>query len=130
MTEIGTISIKGEPAVLAMRRKLLAIANALGIGHVRCVRLASAVSDHAKALVKAGPVEINVGLSGSGTAEEVHVEVLGEQRSDSRFLAVGFERIEAIEKGDRHGWRGSCRTVVEAKLSVSKFDECRAIIAE
>ena len=130
MTEIGALSINGEPAVLAMRRKLFAIANALGISHVRCVRLASAVSDHAKALVKAGPVEIDVGLGGSRAAEEVYVEVLGERRSDSRYLGVGFERIEAFDKGDRHGWRGYCRTGVEAELPESKLNECRAIIAE
>ena len=130
MTEIGTLSIKGERAVLAVRRKLFAIANVLGIGHVRCVRLASAVSDHAKTLVKAGPVEIEVGLAGSGAAQEIYVEVLGERRSDSRFLGVGFERIEAFEKGDRHGWRGYCRTGVGAELPESKLNECRAIVAE
>ena len=130
MTEIGTLSLRGEPAVLAMRRKLFAIANALGISHIRCGRLASAVSDHAKALVKAEPVEIDVGLIGSGAAEEVYVEVLSEQRSDSRFLGMGFERIEGIEKGDRHGWRGYCRTGVQAEPPESKLKECRAIIAE
>ncbi len=130
MTEIGTLSVKGEAAVLAMRRKLFGIANALSISHVRCVRLASAVSDHAKALVKAGPVEIIVGLSGSRAAEEVHVEVLSKRRSDSLFLGVGFERIEAFEKGELYGWRGYCRTGVEAELPESKLGECRAIIAE
>ncbi|MDX1401272.1 MAG: ATP-binding protein, partial [Kiloniellales bacterium] len=130
MTEIGTLSIKGEAAVLAMRRKLFAIANLLGISPVRCVRLASAVSDHAKSLVKAGPVEIDVGLSGSGTAGELYVEVLAAQRSDSRCLGLGFERIEGVEKSDRHGWRGYCRTEVEAELPESQLNDCRAIIAE
>ena len=130
MIEIGTLSVKGEAAVLAMRRKLFAIATAVGIGHVRCVRLASAVSDHAKALAKAGSVEIGVGLSGSRAAKEVYVEVLGERRSDSRFLSMGFERTEAFDKGERHGWRGYCRTGLGAELPESKLSECRAIIAE
>jgi len=130
MTEIGTLSVKGDVAVLAMRRKLFAIASALGIGHVRCVRLASAVSDHAKALVRTGPVEINVELGGSGAAGEIHIEVLGEGQSDSRFLSMGFERVEAFEKSDRHGWRGYCRTGMESELQESKLSECRAIIAK
>jgi signal transduction histidine kinase/DNA-binding response OmpR family regulator len=130
MTEIGTFSIKGEPAVLAMRGKLFAIANALGISQVRCVRLASAVSDHAKALVKACVVEIDVGLSGTGTAQEFYVGVLGERRNDNRFLCAGFEHTDAFEKGDRHGWRGYCRTGVGAAVQESELDRCRAIIAE
>jgi two-component system sensor histidine kinase/response regulator len=130
MTEIGTLSVKGDVAVLAMRRKLFAIASALGIGHVRCVRLASAVSDHAKALLRTGPVEISVELGGSRAAEEIQVEVLGERRNDSRFLSMGFERVEAFEKSNRHGWRGYCRTGMEAQLQESKLSECRAIIAE
>jgi len=130
MTEIGTLSIKGKLAVLAVRRKLFAIANILGISHVRCVRLASAVSDHAKTLVKAGPVEIDVGLAGSGAAGEIYVEVLGERQSDSRFLDVGFERIEAFDKDGRHGWRGYCRTGAEAELPESKLNECRGIFAK
>ena len=130
MTEIGTLSVKGEVAVLAMRRKLFAIASALGIGHVRCVRLASAVSDHAKVLVGTGPVEISVELGGSRAAEEIQVEVLGEQRGDSRFLSMGFERVEAFEKSDRHGWRGYCRTGMEFERQESKLSECRAIIAK
>jgi len=130
VTELGTISVKGDAAVLTMRRKLFAIANALGIGHVRCVLLASAASDHAKALVKAGPIEIGVGLSGSGAAEELYVEVLGERRSDSRVLSMGFERVEAFARSNRHGWRGYCRTGMQAELQESKLGECRAIVAE
>jgi two-component system, sensor histidine kinase and response regulator len=130
MTEIGTFSIKGEPAVLAMRRKLFAIANALGISQVRCVRLASAVSDHAKALLKTCVVEIDIGLSGTGTAQEFYVGVLGERRNDNRFICAGFDRTDAFEKGDRHGWRGYCRTGTGAAVQESKLNRCRAIIAE
>ncbi|MGA9290808.1 MAG: response regulator [Anaerobacillus sp.] len=130
MTEIGTLSIKGEAAVLAMRRKLFAIANALGIGHIRSVRLASSVSDHVKALVKAGPVEIDVGLSGSGADEDLYVDVIGARRSESRLIGVGFERTDAFEKGGRHGWRSYCRTGLGAERLDSKLDKCRAIIAE
>jgi len=130
MTEIGTLSIKGEAAVLAMRRKLFAIANALGIGHIRAVRLASSVSDHVKALVKAGPVEIDVGLSGSGADEDLYVDVIGARRSESRLIGVGFERTDAFEKGGRHGWRSYCRTGLGAERLDSKLDKCRAIIAE
>jgi len=130
MTEIDTLSIKGEAAVLAMRRKLFAIANALGIGHIRAVRLASSVSDHVKALVKAGPVEIDVGLSGSGADEDLYVDVIGARRSESRLIGVGFERTDAFEKGGRHGWRSYCRTGLGAERLDSKLDKCRAIIAE
>ncbi len=130
MTEIGTLSVRGGPAVLAIRRKLFDIANTLGIGRVRCVRLASAVSDHAKALAKIGAVEIDVGLSGTGTAVELYVGVLGERRNDRRSLGVGFERIDAFEKGGRRGWRGYCRTGIGGGLLVSTLDKCRAIIAE
>jgi two-component system sensor histidine kinase/response regulator len=130
MTEIGTLSVRGEQAVLAIRRKLFDIANTLGISRVRCVRLASAVSDHAKELAKVGAVEIDVGLSRTGTAVELYVGVLGERRNDTRFLGVGFERTDAFEKGDRHGWRSYCRTGLGAGLLDSKLDKCRAIIAE
>jgi two-component system sensor histidine kinase/response regulator len=130
MTEIGSLSVKVEPAILAMRRKLFAIAKTLGISGVRGVRLASAVSDHAKALAKAGPVEIDVGLSGSGVAQELCVAALGDARSDSRHLDVGFDRVEAFDKGVRHGWRGYCRRGPTGDVSGSQLAKCQEIIAE
>ena len=130
MTEIGTLSVRGEQTVLAIRRKLFDIANTLGISRVRCVRLASAVSDHAKALAKVGAVEIDVGLSRTETAVELYVGVLGEQQNDKRFLSVGFERTDAFEKDDRRGWRSYCRTGLGTGHLDSKLDKCRAIIDE
>ncbi len=130
MTEIGSLSVNGEPAILAMRRKLFAIAKTLGISGVRCARLASAVSDHAKALVKAGPVDIDVGLSGSGVAQELCVTTLGNARSDTRYLDAGFGRVEAFDKGDRLGWCGYCRRGPTSDVSESQFAKCQDIIAE
>ncbi len=130
MTEIGSLSVNGEPAILAMRRKLFAIAKTLGISGVRCARLASAVSDHAKALVKAGPVDIDVGLSGAGVAQELCVTTLGNARSDTRYLDVGFGRVEAFDKGDRLGWCGYCRRGPTSDVSESQLAKCQDIIAE
>lgn len=128
MTQIGSLSVKGDPAILAMRRKLFAVAGVLDIGHVRCVRLSSAVSDHAKAV--AGPIEIEVGLSGSGAAQELYVNAIGEKPSSNRFLSVGFERVEPFEDDDRSGWRGYCRTGVGSGVSEVQVTRCREIVAE
>ena len=66
IAKIGSLSVKGDRAVLALRRKLFAIAETVGIDDVRCIRLASAASDHAKALAKTGTIDVDVAIDGSG----------------------------------------------------------------
>jgi two-component system sensor histidine kinase/response regulator len=128
MTDIGSLSVKGDPAILAMRRKLFTIATTLGVGRVRCVRLVSAVSDHAKALAETGPIQIDVDLRGSGAGQELCVSARGERQSNNGFLSVGFERVEPFEENGHHGWRGYCR--VGSEISESDLSKCREIIAE
>ena len=130
MTKIGSLSLKGEAAILALRRKLFAVATTLRIDHAHCVRLASAVSDHAKALAKAGLVEVDVALGGSGANQELCVALSGRAPYDSRFLDVGFARVEALLKDDRQGWRGYCRIGLDREANEAERAKCQAIIAE
>ena len=48
MVTLGTLSLSGEAGVLAMRRKLLAVAQRFGVSSSKATRLAAAASDHAK----------------------------------------------------------------------------------
>ncbi|MGD9378911.1 MAG: response regulator [Methyloceanibacter sp.] len=130
MTEIGSLLVKGDSAILAMRRKLFAVAQTLGVGRVRCVRLASAVSDHVKALAQDSSVHIVIALRGSGAAQELHVIAHSDKRCDKRFLRMGFERVEPFEENGHQGWQGYFRTGLDSQVSASQLSQCRAIVAE
>ena len=130
IAKIGSLSVKGHRAVLALRRKLFAIAETVGIGDVRCIRLASAASDHAKALAKKGAIDVNVEIDGSGLEQKLCVELLGDVQTDGRMLGLGFERVEPFVHGDRHGWRGYYRMGQQAGSREAQLGKCREILLE
>ena len=130
VTKIGSLAVKGDRAVLALRRKLFAIAETVGIGDVRCVRLASAASDHAKVLAKKGAIDVNVEVDGSGREQELCVELLGDVETDGRILGLGFERVEPFVQGGRHGWRGYYRMGQQPGSREAQLGRCREILLE
>jgi hypothetical protein len=60
MVTLGTLSLSGAAGVFAMRRKLLAVAQRLGMNTIHSTRLAAAASDHAKAAIEHGVLELRV----------------------------------------------------------------------
>ena len=62
MVTLGELSVTGPKAIKAMRRKLLAAAQRLGVSSIRATRLAAAASDHAKDVMQ------NDGVLSSGCA--------------------------------------------------------------
>jgi hypothetical protein len=66
MVMLGTLSLSGPAGVLAMRRKLLVVAQRLGFSAGRSTRLAASASDYAKTVIERGPMELRVLLNGEG----------------------------------------------------------------
>ena len=58
---LGTLSLSGQAGVLAMRRKLLAVAQRLGVSSCKATRLAAAASDHAKDVTRSTALELLLG---------------------------------------------------------------------
>ena len=69
MVTLGTLSLSGQAGVLAMRRKLLAVAQRLGVSSCKATRLAAAASDHAKDVTRSTALELLVGLNGSASTQ-------------------------------------------------------------
>ncbi|HET9645718.1 MAG TPA: hypothetical protein VFP68_20710, partial [Burkholderiaceae bacterium] len=90
MVTLGTLSVTGAKGIAAMRRKLLAVAQLLGVNSIRAIRLASAASDHAKDVTRNGALEVGVELGGSTKAEELCVDFLTSGTSAEKFLNLGF----------------------------------------
>ena len=105
MVTLGTLSLSGEAGVLAMRRKLLAVGQRLGISASRGSRLAAAASDYAKTVTGLGALELRIGLTGAGSEQEFCTEFLAAQRGPNKFLDLGFDRVEPLIEGERQGWR-------------------------
>ena len=126
---LGTLSISGQAGVLAMRRKLLAVAQRFGVSSIKATRLAAAASDHAKDVIRNTALELLVGLNGSESAQELCFDFTAVHRGTDAFLHRGFDRVEPLIEGKRQGWRASCRvdpiTVVDGVISW-----CQTVIAE
>ena len=127
---LGTLTLNGGAGVLAMRRKLLAVAQRLGLSTGRSTRLAASASDHAKTVIARGPLELRVSLTKEGSAQELCVDFLATSIEPVRFLDLGCDRVERLTDGEGHGWRGCCaladgRTVFDAVIA-----KCQALIAE
>jgi two-component system sensor histidine kinase/response regulator len=126
MVTLGTLSLNGDAGVLAMRRKLLAVAQRLGISASRSTRLASAASDFAKAAVAGGALQVRVCLS-RASGHELCVDFALAAKHSNKFLDLGFDRVLPLVDGEQ-GWRGCCR--LDDGLSETDIDRCQSIIAE
>jgi hypothetical protein len=74
MVTLGTLSLSGAAGVFAMRRKLLAVAQRLGMNTIHSTRLAAAASDHAKAAIKHVVLELRVALNRESATQELSVD--------------------------------------------------------
>ena len=129
MVTLGTLSLSGQAGVLAMRRKLLAVAQRLGVSSSKATRLAAAASDHAKDVTRNTALELLVGLNGSASAQELCFDFAATHRGTDAFLHRGFDRVEPLIEGERQGWRASCR-IDPIAVSDAAISWCQAAIAE
>jgi two-component system, sensor histidine kinase and response regulator len=129
MVTVGTLSVTGAKGIAALRHKLLAVAQHLGVNSIKATRLASAASDHAKDVTKNATLEVRVKLGVSNQVEELCVDFLATYRGTDTSLSLGFDRVEPLIEGERQGWRASCRTNPIA-VSDPAIPRCQAVIAE
>src|SRR5262245_3672969 len=130
MVMLGTLSLSGAAGVVAMRRKLLSVAQRLGISVDRSTRLAASVSDHAKTVIERGPFELRVALVREGAVQELCVDFLEESHAPPKFLDLGFDRVEPLLDGHGRGWRGCCSIRQDTTASDADITRCQAVIAE
>jgi two-component system sensor histidine kinase/response regulator len=130
MVILGTLSLSGAAGVVAMRRKLLAVAQGLGVNTIRSTRLAAAASDHAKAAIKHGALELRVALIRESASQELWVEFHNVEGSSDRVLALAFDRVEPLVDGEGRGWRGCCSLHHSAAATDADIARCQAMISE
>src|SRR5262245_41948944 len=114
MVMLGTLSLNGAAGVVAMRRKLLAVAQLLGFSAGRATRLAASASDYAKTVVGKESLEVRVSLTRESASQELWVDFLDASETAGKFLELGFDRVEKLLDGEGRGWRGCC-PLVEGK---------------
>jgi two-component system, sensor histidine kinase and response regulator len=129
MVTLGTLSLSGDAGVLAMRRKLLAVAQRLGVNSSKATRIAAAASDHAKDVTRNAALEMLVGLSGSASAQELCVDFAATHPGADTLLHVGFDGVEPLIDGQRRGWRASCK-IDPIAMADPAISWCQAVIAE
>ncbi len=129
MVTVGTLTLSGEAGVLAMRRKLLAAAERLGLSTGKATRLAAAASDYAKEVTRKAPLEVRVLLSGSMQAEELCIDFLSTHRANDAVLSLGFARVEPLIDGARGGCRAYCPMGAIA-MTDPAVSWCQTMIAE
>jgi hypothetical protein len=127
---LGALSLSGSAGVAAMRRKLLAVAQRLGISASRGSRLTAAASDYAKTATGHGALELRIGLTGAGSEQEFCVEFLAAQRGPDTFLDLGFDRVEPLIEAEARGWRGFCKINQGEAAPGADIAQCQAVIAE
>jgi hypothetical protein len=129
MVTLGTLSLCSEAGIPAMRRKLLAVAQRLGLSSSRATRLAAAASDHAKGVIQSTALEMLVGLSGSGAEQALYVNFAATHPGVDALLQVGFDRVEPLINDQRSGWRASCK-IDPIAMGNPTISWCQAVIAE
>ena len=112
-----------------MRRKLLAVAQRLGISSNKATRLAAAASDHAKDVNRKSVLEVRVDLNGSNLANELCIDFLSSHPGVANSLRLAFDRIESLVEGERRGWRAYCEIEPIASTDPA-ISWCEATIAE
>jgi hypothetical protein len=92
MVVLGTLQLKGTAGIGAMRRKLLAVAQHLGVSASKGAMLAA--SDHAKAAMrKDDALEMRLALAGAG-AQELCLDLLTAHPVADKFVNLAFDRVE------------------------------------
>ena len=129
MVTLGALSLRGEAGVLAMRRKLLAVAQRLGVSSIKATRLAAAASDHAKAVTRNTALEMLVRLTGSASAQELCFDFAANHRGTEALSRGGFDRVEPLIEGERQGWRAYCK-IDPIAMADPVISWCQAAIAE
>ena len=112
-----------------MRRKVLAIAQRLGISPNGAAELAASTSDYAKQVLRENPLEILVNLTGPGQVQELCLEFSATQPGDQQWLRLGFNYIEPIGDEQRHGWRARCKITPIASTDPA-IPWCQKVLAE
>ena len=130
MVTLGTLSLHGEAGVLAMRRKLLAVARRLGVSSTKATQLVAAASDHAKAVVRNTALEMLVRLNGSASAQELCFDFATTHRGTETLSRGGFDRVEPLIEGERQGWRAVCHIDTNGALNPENIKLCKGVIAE
>src|SRR5262245_45323325 len=130
MVTLGTLSLNGAAGVAAMRRKLLAVAQRLGLSAGRSTRLAASASDYAKAVVAKEPLEVRVSLTRESASQELWVVFLNVSDASAKFLDLGFDRVEKLLDGEGRGWRGCCTLFEEKAVADVAIARCQAVVAE
>ena len=108
MVMLGRLSLNGEAGILAMRKKLLAVAQRLGISSIRSVQLAAAASDYAKGATQSGTLEVQVSLNRADATPALCVDLLTGSPITKNLPRVGFDRVESLIDRQNRGWRGFC----------------------
>jgi hypothetical protein len=129
MITLGTLSPRSDADVLAMRRKLRAVAQRLGLSSGKATRLAAAASDHAKGVIRSTALEVLVGLSGSDAEQELWVEFAATHLEANALLQAGFDRVDPLIDTQRRGWRASCK-IDPIAMGNPTISWCQAVIAE
>jgi two-component system sensor histidine kinase/response regulator len=130
MVTLGTLSLSGEAGVLAMRRKLLAVAQRLGVSSVKATQLAAAASDHAKAVIQSSALEMLFKLNGSASAQELCFDFATIHRGIETLSRGGFDRVEPLIEDERQGWRAVCNIDANDALNPENIRSCQSVIAE
>jgi two-component system, sensor histidine kinase and response regulator len=130
MVMLGELSLRGEAGVLAMRRKLLAVAQSLGVSSSKSTRISAAASDYAKTVTGHDALELRIGLTGSGSEQAFCVEFLSAQRGPDKFLDLGFDRVEPVIEGGRQCLRASCKIDTNTALNPENIKRCQVAIAD
>jgi PAS domain S-box-containing protein len=126
---LGTFSIGEETSVLNMRRKLLAVAQYLSFSSAKAAQLVASTSDYAKVVSHDGPLTATVTVTGLNQLHELCLEFLSSYPGEERWLALGFDRVEPLNNGERRGWRACCRTPPIA-MSEAAISWCKKVLAE
>ena len=113
-----------------MRRKLLAVAQRLGVSSIKATRLAAAASDHAKAVIRNTALEMLVRLNGSASAQELCFDFATTHRGTETLSRGGFDRVEPLIEGERQGWRAVCNIDANDALNPENIKSCQGVIAE
>ncbi len=113
-----------------MRRKLLVVAQRLGVSPIKATRLAAAASDHAKAVIRNAALEMLVKLNGSASAQELCFDFTTTHRGTETLSRGGFDQVEPLIEGERQGWRAVCKIGANAALNPEDIKACQGVISE
>jgi two-component system, sensor histidine kinase and response regulator len=123
---LGTLSLSGGAGVAAMRRKLLAVAQRLGISASRGSRLAASASDYAKTATGHGALELRIGLTGAASEQEFLLETMALTADEA---ASGEEGIEMIRQAVVAGQPYEIAFIDWQMPKLDGIETCKRILA-